>query len=234
MARPRGRGVRSLHIPVTTADGRRVWLTPGQRLLLMYVRARVLRGAGPFTLAQAADALGSSRGTISRQLDRLASLSLVGRQSRRGRGHRTLVWLPGARRARMEWARPTWRNVATATPYGGYLSASRYRERIAPRPAGGGTPPAAAGGAPNASRAALTRRFSTPPVVLWGQCPGGHRFPLRRRRYALSRRGLEGSWEGRCRRCDAPVVETITAELLPPKSGGGLVPVAEVISRWLA
>lgn len=160
------------------------------------------RGWHAFTLDDAAAAVGLDRSSISRGLDRLASLSLIGRRSRPGRGHRTVVWRIGKTRALIERARRASAehsgNVATSTPFGGYLS----REGLA---AAGGT----------LRRGAGSARRLTPPRLLYARCPAGHRVRLARwnlRRSPDGRRA-DGTWTGWCRRCAAPTSTSLTMQL---------------------
>lgn len=186
-------------------SGQTYWLSRGQRSLLFWIEARMARGHHTFTLDQAAEAVGVDRSTISRALDRLASLSLIGRRSRPGRGKRTVVWRIGRTRALAERARPPAEptgNVATSTPYGGYLS----REGLK----------AASG---DGRRGAGSARRLAPPRLLYARCPDGHRVRLSRWILRASPDGhrMDGTWRGWCRRCRAWTAEQLTLEL--PVSG---------------
>lgn len=173
-------------------SGQSYWLSSGQRSLLFWIESRMAKGHHTFTLDQAALAVGLDRSNISRGLDRLASLNLLGRKSRPGRGKRTVVWRIGQTRAladRARWAstNPA-RNVATSTPFGGYLS----REALAVIGS-------------NAGRGVLSARRLSPPRLLYARCPAGHRVRLARwtlRRWPDGSR-IDGSWKGWCRRCAA-------------------------------
>jgi DNA-binding MarR family transcriptional regulator len=176
------------------------WLSAGQRALLFYIRAQIAHGRHELTIDELARAAGIDRSNVSRGLDRLASLALIGRRSSRGCMGRTIVWRPSRRRALAERSkRATWRrhqpraNVATSIPFGGYLSRERWRTA-----------------ASNGDREAVRRL--TPPRTLYGRCAAGHRARLSRwrwRRWPTTDRAelrtFEGLWVGRCRRCGASV-----------------------------
>ncbi len=181
--------------------GQTYWLSAGQRSLLFWLEARMARGWHTFTLDDASAAVGVDRSNISRGLDRLASLSLIGRRSRPGRGHRTVVWRIHKNRALAERARraapDAGRNVATSTPYGGYLS----REALASAPGGSG-------------RGSGSARRLAPPRLLYARCPAGHRVRLARwsvRRFPDGR--ADGTWTGWCRRCASWTGTAVTMQL---------------------
>lgn len=186
-------------------SGQTYWLSSGQRSLLFWLEARMARGHHSFTLDVAAEAVGIDRSTVSRALDRLASLSLIGRRSTRGRLGRTVTWRIGQTRALAERAAAQpMRNVATSTPYGGYLS----REALAER----------SGGVRSGGESA--RRLA-PPRLLYARCPAGHRVRLSRWQLRRSPDGsrVDGTWKGWCRRCGAWHGESVTLEI--PGSGRG-------------
>lgn len=181
-------------------SGQTYWLSRGQRSLLFWIEARMAKGHHTFTIDQAADAVGLDRSNVSRGLDRLASLSLIGRRSRRGRGHRTVVWRIGRTRALAERAAgppsPTG-NVATSTPYGGYLS-----------------PEALANGSGGGRGGLRSARRLTPPRLLYARCPAGHRVRLDRWQLRRSPDGsrVDGTWRGWCRRCGSWTSTQLTLE----------------------
>lgn len=183
-------------------SGTTYWLSRGQRSLLFWCEGRMAKGHHAFTLDQAAAAIGVDRSTVSRALDRLASLSLIGRRSRPGRGHRTVVWRIGRARALAERARPPGAtgNVATSTPFGGYLS----REALI----------VGSGGVRSGRDAA--RRLA-PPRLLYARCPAGHRVRLARWLLRASPDGsrLDGTWKGWCRRCRAAVDTALSLTVEP-------------------
>lgn len=116
----------------TTPDGRRVALSGAQLATLWYARARIARSRGPFTLRTAAAALATDPGSVRHRLRRLRALGLLGYRAVRGRHGRALVWLPrpeSIRRNRLAWAR-RFGNVATSTPFGGYISARELTARL--------------------------------------------------------------------------------------------------------
>lgn len=184
-------------------SGQTYWLSRGQRSLLFWIESRMAKGHHTFTLDIAAAAVGVDRSTVSRALDRLASLSLIGRRSTRGRLGRTLVWRVGKSRALAERAARSASpertgNVATSTPFGGYLS----RERLAAVAADG------RGGSGSARRLA-------PPRLLYARCPAGHRVRLTRWQLRRSPDGsrVDGTWKGWCRRCAGFHAEQLTIAL---------------------
>jgi hypothetical protein len=185
-------------------SGQTYWLSSGQRSLLFWLESRMAKGHHSFTLDLAAAAVGIDRSTVSRALDRLASLSLIGRRSTRGRLGRTVTWRIGRTRALAERAsraaQPV-RNVATSTPYGGYLS----REALAERSGG------------VRSGVGSARRLA-PPRLLYARCPAGHRVRLSRWQLRRSPDGsrVDGTWKGWCRRCGAWHAELVTLEVPVP------------------
>lgn len=188
-------------------SGQTYWLSSGQRSLLFWLEARMAKGHHTFTLDVAAAAVGIDRSTVSRALDRLASLSLIGRRSTRGRLGRTVTWRIGQTRAlaeRAARAAQPGRNVATSTPYGGYLSREALAERSGAVRSGAGS----------------ARRLA-PPRLLYARCPAGHRVRLSRWQLRRSPDGsrVDGTWKGWCRRCAAWHAEAISLEV--PASGRG-------------
>ena len=186
-------------------SGQTYWLSRGQRSLLFWIESRMAKGHHTFTLDIAAAAVGVDRSTVSRALDRLASLSLIGRRSTRGRFGRTLVWRVGKSRALAERAARSASpertgNVATSTPFGGYLS----REALA----------SAAG---DGRRAFGSARRLAPPRLLYARCPAGHRVRLTRWQLRRSPDGsrVDGTWKGWCRRCAAFHAEQLTIVIEP-------------------
>lgn len=179
-------------------SGQTFWLSSGQRALLSWVLARMAKGHHTFTLDQAARAVGLDRSNVSRGLDRLASLALIGRRSTRGRNGITITWrtsrtaATAAKSARRDW--PT-ANVATSTPFGGYLSREGFA-RAAREPA---------------VRRGSARRRLSPPRLLYGRCPAGHRVRTARWTLRVDRdeSGLHGSWRGWCRRCAQAVAHAL-------------------------
>lgn len=175
-----------------------VWLTTGRRALLFYLRGQLAHGRHEFRLAHLAEVSGIDRSNVQRALDQFAWLGLIGRRSTRGRNGRTMVWNIGRRRAWAEaqvralrYRRPVTsaKNVATSTPFGGYLSRERWRAAV------------------GAGEDRAVRRL-TPPRTLYGRCAAGHRARLTRwtfRRWPGANqtivRAFEGVWRGQCRRC---------------------------------
>lgn len=189
-------------------SGDTVWLSVGQRTLLFWIHARHAKGHHTFTLDQAARAVGIDRSNVSRGLDRLASLSLVGRRSSRGRLGITTTWkLHKARALTGRAQRSRWPtgNVATSTPYGGYLSREGYFRAVSD---------------PSVRRGSARRL--APPRLLYARCPAGHRVRTARWFHRRSPDGLRlsGSWKGWCRRCAAPVVQAVDVTWVPDPEAG--------------
>jgi len=198
------------------------WLSVGQATLLLWCRQRLAHGKHTFTIDEAATATGLNRSNVSRGLDRLSCLSLLGRKSTRGRLGRTLVWAVKKARAlaerpgRLRWPHGSWHldeNVATSTTYGGFLSREAYQT-------------AAVTGQSRRS----VRRL-TPPRRLYDRCPAGHRVRVRSWWHRLSRdaRRLDASWRGRCRRCGLDVELRLGLDL--PESPPGRWESAGTIAR---
>lgn len=178
--------------------GNQVWLSSGQRALLFYLRGQLAAGRHEFRIDDLARITGLDRSNVSRGLDRLASLSLIGRRSTRGCMGRTIVWNVGRRRAWTEAQTAALRfrrpinprgNVATSNPFGVYLSREGWQTAIR-----------------NGQDRAVRRL--TPPRTLYGRCAARHRVRLTRwtfRRTPGDRPGVvrsfEGVWLGKCRRC---------------------------------
>lgn len=180
-------------------SGQTYWLSRGQRSLLFWIESRMAKGHHTFTLDIAAAAVCVDRSTVSRALDRLASLNLIGRRSTRGRLGRTVVWRIGKARALADRARSalpeSTGNVATSTPFGGYLS----RERLAANAA-------------DARNGVGSARRLSPPRLLYARCPAGHRVRLSRWQLRRSADGsrVDGTWKGWCRRCAAFHSESVS------------------------
>jgi hypothetical protein len=200
-----------------------VRLSRGQAELLLYCRIRARRRAAQFTVAEAAGHLRSNPSQVSRGLDRLASFSLVGRQSVVGRGHRTRVWLPkkaarlraweAIKKRRAASASSFWaRNVALSTPFGGFIS----REGLAAawadgRPRLKRKPPGSALAPPQGGRA--VRAGADPPKLLYGRCSrDGRVVRLTRFSYAVRSTSLSGEWRGVCRRHGELVVLPVSID----------------------
>jgi hypothetical protein len=192
--------------PARTHDERTVWLSSGQRSLLFYLRAEMGHGRHAFSHEQLSKAAGIHPSNVTRGLDRLASLGVIGRRSSRGCLGRTIVW---DRRHRAATRRPANRraNVATSTPYGGFITRERWRSLVA------------------AGDDRAVRRL-TPPRTLYGRCAAGHRARLTRwafRRWPGANRTelrtFEGVWVGDCRRCGERV--RLTDRITVPAPAGG-------------
>lgn len=232
----------ALSWPVTNLAGETFYLSTGQRTLLFWIHAQMAYGRHTFTLDEASRAVGIDRSNVQRALDRFASWSLVRRRSTRGRLGITSVFPikhAAAQRARLEGdpgrgfaprsAWPTRRgrlvgNVATTTPFGGYIS----RARLAT--AGwqpGGRPPTPAGGT-GAVGGERTRRYG-PPRRLYVRCAAGCPRMVRLGRWHQARHAgrLSGRWSGSCRRCRERTDLTLSVELAP----GGWVRVDETARR---
>lgn len=189
-------------------SGQTVWLSGGQRALLSWVLARMAKGHHQFTVDQAARAVGIDRSNVSRGLDRLASLSLIGRRSTRGRNGITTTWRThrsaalASASARRAW--PT-TNVATSTPFGGYLSREGFHR---------------AARDPSRRRGSARGRLS-PPRLLYGRCPAGHRVRTARWTLRVDRdgAGLRGTWKGWCRRCAEAVAQSLEVRWEPAPRG---------------
>lgn len=218
--RSRGRRSRALAVPVKRLDGSLVWLSPGQFALLVYVRGRMRHGRGRLTLAQAGDALDAYPGSLSRRLDRLAQLGLVGRRSRVGRGNGTTVWPP---RIGPRWWSPV-ANVATSTAtrslYVRSWLSRDYYQRSGGSPPAGAAPPRGALPPPVAGQRPRRR----PPRVLYQPCPRGHRVRLARWRFLIRDRQLQGVYDGWCEPCGIALVAPVTVEL--PRDGLAPIPAA--------
>ena len=220
-------GRRALVMPVRNAAGELFYLSVGQRVTLSYLFHRV-RAGRVIKLREAAATMGTTAGVMSKRLDRLASLGLIGRQSHRGRSGRTVLWIPTPRRVAMRrmvrelgctcsrclgWTG----NVPTSTPRG-FIT----RERLTGQPAGigGGTPRR---GAPEPK----PRRI--PPRVLFSRCPSGHMAHINRTGYSESGGTVRASWSGYCR-CGSLVRDAVEYRL--PGALRRPVPISEVLGSW--
>lgn len=192
--------------PVTNRHGDRFYLSTGQRQLLTFVKAQARFGRHSHTIDKLAEVAGIDRSNVSRGLDRLAQLELVGRRSTRGPLGRTIVWLL---RSHPRGSRCFRANVATTYHYVGYLTRTRWVDNV------------------RRGEDRAVRRL-TPPRVLYGRCAAGHSVLLIGHRLASIRstdptiaRVLEGAWSGKCRR-DAEVVTVSDRVSVPARPG----------SRW--
>lgn len=201
--------------PVTNRHGEQFYLSTGQRQLLMYLNGQLRRGRHAFTVDHLAGVAGIDRSNVSRGLDRLAQLELIGRRSSRGAMGRTIVW-PLRRHSR--GARCFRANVATTYRYAGYLTRDRWAAEV------------------SAGVDRAVRRRS-PPRMLYGRCAAGH--SVRLVGHSLARwpstnpeiaRVLEGRWVGRCRR-DAEVVTVSDRLLVPAVADAGWERVGEFLVK---
>lgn len=204
--------------PVVNPAGRTIFLSTGQRTLLMYLRGQMKRGRHRFTLVQLARVADIDTSNVSRGLDRLASFHLVGRRSTRGRTGQTITWRV---RPRTTSALRFTRNVATTTAFAGYLSAERWKASAA-----------------NGERQAVRRL--TPPRLLYGRCAAGHRCRLDRWTWLRSPgsvrgelRTFSGEWRGHCRRCSAPVRLELTVTVKDGPGRDGWERAGDVARRTL-
>jgi hypothetical protein len=208
LTRPRGRSSSSLTIPVKRDDGRLAWLSVGQFLTLMWLRRRMRYSRGETTLATIAAATGTHAGAVTHRLDRLASLGLIGRHSRVGRGHRTRYWPGRPSSRRPAGASPTV-NVATSTPYGGLIRAYVSRAGVSRDAARGGSPPGPPGGGTIPQRG--RRR---PPRLIYELCPlDGGKARLTAWRLMSTTARLVALWTGECPRCSRIIVAPLVIDL---------------------
>jgi hypothetical protein len=152
----------------------------------MGVRGHMKRGRHVFTIEQLSRLAGIDPSNVSRGLDRLASLEIIGRRSTRGRLGKTVTW---ALKPRTSPALRRRSNVATTTSFGGYLTRERWLSDV------------------KRGEDRAVRRLS-PPRVLYGRCAAGHRCRLGRWKWTripstdpTVARSFDGEWRGRCGRC---------------------------------
>lgn len=204
--------------PARSSSEQTVWLSSGQRSLLFYLRAEMSHGRHVFSHEQLSRAAGIHPSNVTRGLDRLASLGVIGRRSSRGCLGRTIVW-DRRRRAAARRPRSLRANVATSTPFGGYLSREGWHRAV------------------STGEDRAVRRL-TPPRMLYGRCAAGHRTRLERwtfRRWPggdrTVLRSFEGVWRGFCRRCQERVTlaDRIT---VPAPSAVGPVRAGVVLDAW--
>lgn len=225
----------ALRLPVRAPRGV-VYLT-GLQWTLWWILSRPRRSwtHGDLTLERLSQLTGSSRGRCWHALTRLRSLELVSwrawpamptepdRRPRRfspGCRGRLLVWIPAASRAARRGALGAIRHGAidsVSGTYGAYASARGASVAwLARHPQPGRLriwPPL--------ERPPTPRR--RPPRVVYGRCPVGHAVRLGRRTWIEGppwAPSIAARFVGRCRRCDAVVVDGFELELPPPPPRG--------------
>lgn len=223
---PRGRRSPALAWRVTTAAGDTWQLSGLQRAALLYLSTSARHGRHTATVTELGLALGCGRGSASKILRRLRSLSLIGApRPNRGRRGGFTFWMPrpgsvraDAARRRQRW--PTFANDSTPTPFGGYLT--REGMRRAWRAAGGdrsGDPPAAAGPRRGPLAGPRARGRPWPPRYVDLACPlDGGRIRLVRSGSRVAASGdLAAAYAAPCPRCRRPVAVSVV--LVRPDSG---------------
>lgn len=213
---------------VKTAAGEVMELSSLQRAALLWIRGQVGRGHHHWKVVDLARALDCGRGTASKILRRLRSLSLIGaHRAVRGRVGGIHVWLPTKASALREAAArgvrwPTRSNDSTLTTFGGFLS--REGLKTAWSAMRGGRPPGSAGPPPRgaAGLSPRARGRPWPPTYVDEPCPSRRGARGRLGILAIDRSGPDVAlvYGGRCPRCRrvhlAPLV------LVAPRPSRGL------------
>lgn len=197
----------ALRWPVMGPGGR-VFLSTGQRTLLSVLRASRRRRATLDELT--AWSGGVSRGRTADRLARLRELGLIGYSAQRGRLGCTRWWFGRLRRGIATAIRRARQGALndSVPPSGGYVSLRAYARRSPVDLGIRGHPPGA-----GRTRAGVGPRRGRPPRILYGHCPAGHSTRIGRWSWMTSVGRLEATYRGRCRRCSAALVETLSLEL---------------------
>jgi hypothetical protein len=209
-----------------------VWLSTRERVLLILLARRALRG--PVTTTRLAELTGNpSRGQVWNEAARLRQLGLVGfraypvmertgrdrarlggqRRPSPGSRGRLLVWVPKAARVAARRAiddAHRWRDAVrialTSTRFPGFEGKARAEAWWGARLRRSGSPPGGRAG---------PRRGRRPPVAVTARCPAGHRTAAGRWSWREGPPAWVAEYVGRCRPCGVDVRETLTVELPP-------------------
>jgi hypothetical protein len=239
---PRGRRSPALAWPVRTVAGDTWHLSGLQRAALFWLTARARHGRHTATVTELGAAIGCNRGTASKILRRLRSLSLIGApRPHRGRFGGFRYWTPragsvlaDAARRRQRW--PTRANDSTPTPTGRFLTRAGMRRSWVAAARGGGGPPVAAAPRRGASPGGLWRARGRPwpPRYVDERCSlDGGRVRLARLRDRGAESGdLAAVYGGRCPRCSSSMAASVV--LVRPVESFALVPASTTLEELVS